>query len=40
MLDDSDLGNGRWYITLALFSVSLGSTLIPQENNANQTFGD
>lgn len=34
MLDDSDLGNGRWYITLALFSISLGPTLIPQENNA------
>lgn len=34
MLDDSDLGNGRWYLTLTLFSISLGPTLIPQENTA------
>jgi len=36
MLDVSDLRNGRWYINFALFSTSLGTALILQE----QTFGD
>ena len=34
MLDVSDLRNGRWYINFALFSTSLGTALILQENDA------
>ena len=39
MLDVSDFGNARWYITVALCSISLGLTLIPQENNARANVG-
>ena len=34
MLDVSDLRDGRWYINSALFSTSLGTALILQENDA------